>query len=496
MDIDERLQQGNADDGWATSDGVQLETRGIDAVPPNARYGTPGRMFTVWFAPQLNPVTFFLGALGPAFGLSFWQSAIAILLALVISGLPVAWLTTWGPKTGLSQMVLSRSPFGKSTRVISVLNWITTVGWQAFDNVFGAAALNILFDVPFWLGVIIIIIGQTTISFLGYEAVHFFQRCMTYVLGAVFIFLTIKVMTGAGTTDVEATVTGSAMVGAFILMVAAIMGNTFTWTTFAADYSRYLPVDSNSRKVFWSTFFGIVLSSLWIELLGLAVADQILNGGLGGTVTTIRDIMGGGVLGVIGVIAAYLGIVSINALDDYTGSLSLQAAGVKLLRPVTALLSAAVAFGASLVFIYAGEDLPNKAQNFLLFIAYWVSAWLGIVTVDYIQKRGRFDAAVLSDEPRLHSGKAAITAFVIGTLAAIPFSNTTFGYDFITANPDSWLRFLMGDIAINALNGADLGLVVGFCVAALVYTILSRSEVQSHRLAAGASRATTKDDAR
>jgi nucleobase:cation symporter-1, NCS1 family len=475
MDSDEQVRHAvAAQEGWATDDGIQLERQGIDHVPPEARYGKPWKMFTVWFAPQLNPVTFFLGALGPAFGLSFWQSVFAILLALVISGLPVAWLTTWGPKTGLSQMVLTRSPFGRSTRVIAILNWITTVGWQAFDNVFGAAALNILFDVPFWMGILIILVGQTTISFLGYEAVHFFQRCMTYVLGAVFLFLTFKVLTGAGTTAVDATVTGPDAVGAFILMVAAIMGNTFTWTSFAADYSRYLPENSDSRRVFASTFFGLVLSSAWIELLGLAVAFQILDGGLGGTVTTIRDIMGGGLLGVIGVIAAYLGIVSINALDDYTGSLSLQAAGVKLLRPVTALISATVAFVASLIFIYAGEDLPNKAQNFLLFIAYWVSAWLGIVVVDYFQKRGRFDPALLTDESRLPSGRPALIAFVVGTLAAIPFSNTTFGYDFITAHPDSWLRHLVGDITINSLHGADIGLVVGFSVAALVFALLSR----------------------
>jgi nucleobase:cation symporter-1, NCS1 family len=479
MDSDERVRQAEAaQEGWATDDGVQLERQGIEHVPPEARYGKPWKMFTVWFAPQLNPVTFFLGALGPAFGLSFWQSVFAILLALVISGLPVAWLTTWGPKTGLSQMVLTRSPFGRSTRVISVLNWITTVGWQAFDNVFGAAALNILFDIPFWLGILIILVGQTTISFLGYEAVHRFQRIMTYVLGAVFLFLTIKVLSGEGTTAIDATVTGPDAVGAFILMVAAIMGNTFTWTTFAADYSRYLPENSDPRRVFGATFFGLVLSSLWIELLGLAVASQILDGGLGGTVTTIRDIMGGGLLGVIGVIAAYLGIVSINALDDYTGSLSLQAAGVKLMRPVTALISATAAFIASLVFIYGSDDLPTKAQNFLLFIAYWVSAWLGIVTVDYIQKRGRFDPARLSDESRLPSGKSALLAFVIGTLAALPFSNTTFGYDFISAHPDSWLRYLLGDITINSLHGADIGLVVGFCVAAIVYLVLTQAEAQ------------------
>jgi nucleobase:cation symporter-1, NCS1 family len=477
MDIEQQASQDAvAEEGWVTSDGAQLERQGIDPVPDEARYGKPWKMFTVWFAPQLNPVTFFLGALGPAFGLSFWQSVWAILLALVISGLPVAWLTTWGPKTGLSQMVLSRAAFGRSTRVISMLNWITTVGWQAFDNVFGAAALNILFDVPLWIGVLIILAGQTTISFLGYGAVHYFQRCMTYVLGAVFLFLTYKVLDGAGTTAIDATVTGPDAVGAFILMVAAIMGNTFTWTTFASDYSRYLPRNTDSRQVFAATFFGLVLSSAWIELLGLAVATQILDGGLGGTVTTIRDIMGGGVLGVIGVVAAYLGIVSINALDDYTGSLSLQAAGVKLLRPVTALVSAIVAFVTSLIFIYAGDDLPNKAQNFLLFIAYWVSAWLGIVTVDYIRRRGRFDPAVLSDERRLPSGTPALVAFVVGTLAAIPFSDTTFGYDFVSAHPDSWLRYLMGDIAINSFHGADVGLVVGFIVAGLVFSLLTRKE--------------------
>ena len=51
---------------------LSVETHGIAPIPENQRYGRPGRMFTVWFAPQVTMTGVFTGTLAIALGLGFW----------------------------------------------------------------------------------------------------------------------------------------------------------------------------------------------------------------------------------------------------------------------------------------------------------------------------------------------------------------------------------------------------------------------------------------
>ena len=70
----------------------------------------------------------------------------------------------------------------------------------------------------------------------------------------------------------------------------------------------------------------------------------------------------------------------------------------------------------------------------------------------------------------LHSGLAAIVAFVVGFAVSTPFSNTVAGYNFVTSHP-GW-RFYIGWFPGHGLHGADLGFLVGFVVAAAIYAVL------------------------
>ncbi len=86
-----------------------IERRGMAPVPESARYGRVSRTFTVWFAPQVSPPPFFIGALVAAIGLSFWWGVIALIVANIIGTIPVGILATWGPKTPPERMPVSAS---------------------------------------------------------------------------------------------------------------------------------------------------------------------------------------------------------------------------------------------------------------------------------------------------------------------------------------------------------------------------------------------------
>jgi len=91
-----------------------IETRGIERVPPRTRMHIRiSDNFTIWLSANMVISTVALGSLATSvFGLGFWDSVAAILIFNVLGTLPMAFLSTLGPKLGLRQMTISRYSFG------------------------------------------------------------------------------------------------------------------------------------------------------------------------------------------------------------------------------------------------------------------------------------------------------------------------------------------------------------------------------------------------
>src|SRR5690242_7361391 len=81
-----------------------VETHGIAPLAEDQRYGRPSRLFTVWFAPQVNMTGVFTGALAITLGLGFWLGLLAMLIGTLLGSAVVAYLSTWGPRTGTGQL--------------------------------------------------------------------------------------------------------------------------------------------------------------------------------------------------------------------------------------------------------------------------------------------------------------------------------------------------------------------------------------------------------
>ena len=96
---------------------------------------------------------------------------------------------------------------------------------------------------------------------------------------------------------------------------------------YASDYSRYTAAAD------------LVDACLLRNGCGADAIRRVARGpgplGLGNRhgerVQNIRDdVLGGGAIGALAMVAMALGTVSVNVMNDYTGSLSLQAAGVDI----------------------------------------------------------------------------------------------------------------------------------------------------------------------
>ena len=447
--------------GMPTHEGdLSIEAHGMEPIPESSRYGSVGRVFTVWFTPNLVPAAFFIGTLVTLdfLKLGFVTSILAIVVGNIVGSYFVALLSTMGPKLGLAQMPAARLPFGKSIVVPGLLNWLSTIGWDGINSVFGAIAITILVPaLPFWGALLIIIAVQAALGIVGYEAIHQFEKWMAVVLAVMFVVLTISIF-GQADTSLTDGFEGADQIGAFIAYVAIVASFVLAWSLYASDYSRYLPANADTRKVFWYTLGGMAIASGWLEILGLLVASKATGGE---SSDTIYGILGGSgsLVAALAMVAIAIGTIAVNAMNDYTGSLSLQAAGLKIPRVYSAAGVAVLGFLFTLYLQYNG-DFAGNFINFILFISYWITPFVGVVLADWWLRGRKADAMSIVDYARLPSGMVALIALVLGFVVGIPFQNSTLGYDL--GGPFNY-------VTANYLHGADLAYYIDGAVAFLIY---------------------------
>ncbi|KUJ47522.1 cytosine permease [Streptomyces sp. NRRL F-5122] len=427
---------------------LRVEGHGIEPVPESNRYGGAGRLFTVWFAPNLTMTGVFTGTIGITLGLGFGTALVAVVLGTVLGAVPTAYLGTWGSRTGAGQLPLARLAFGRAVVLPGALQWLSSIAWDALIGLFGGDALARLCGWPFWLGVLVMMLGQGALGVLGYEAIHRLQIVMTFVLAAAFALIAVRMPAG-----VHPALTGSAhgadRAGAFVLTSTIALSLTLSWAPYASDFSRYLPSTTSRTRMFWYTLLGLVVSFLAVQVLGLwgasALTDQTAAG--------VDQLLGGGAPGAFGLLAVALAALCSNAMNDYSGSLALQTIGLRTPRPVAAALAAALGF--PLVLWMHAADTTARFQNVLLFVGYWIPGFVAIVVVDWLVRRGRV-ADLAAETARPRSVWPPLLAFAAAFAAAVPFMDT---------------GLYVGPVA-RALHGADVSYYVAFLVALAVYAPL------------------------
>lgn len=426
---------------------LSVETHGIAPIAEDQRYGRPARMFTVWFAPQVTMTGVFTGTLAVTLGLGFWLGMLAMTIGTVLGSLVVGYLSTWGPRTGTAQLPNARMAFGSGVILPAALQWVSSIAWDGLVGLFGGEALSVLLGIPFWLAVLIVLGLQGVVGFFGYEVIHRVQAVLTVVLFVTFVVFAAKLVIGHEVVT-PAIVRGPDLVGAFVLEVTIALSLAISWASYASDFSRYLPVQSSTIKVFAFSFAGILTSYLFVQGIGIAAADLLGEH----TAEGVRSVMGGGVLGAIALIAIALASVGSSAMNDYSGSLALQTIGVRMRRPLSALVVTALAF--CLIMWLHASDTASRFTDVLLLVGYWIPAFVAIVVIDWLLRtKGRHSINPALEHTDRSDAVAAVIVFVLAYLAAIPFMNTT---------------LIQGEVA-SAWNGADTAYFVNFLVAGLVY---------------------------
>ena len=426
---------------------LSVETHGIAPIGEDQRYGTPARLFTVWFAPQVNMTGVFTGTLAIVLGLGFWLGLLAMVIGTVLGSLVVGYLSTWGPRTGTGQLPNSRMAFGGGVVLPAALQWLSSIAWDALVGLFGGEALAVLLDIPFWIAVLIVLGVQGAVGFFGYELIHRMQAVLTVVLFVTFVVFAVKLV-GGHEIVAPASVHGADLAGAFVLEVTIAFSLAVSWASYAADFSRYLPANSSRTRVFGFTFAGIVLAYIFVQGIGIAAAGAIGEH----TAEGVRSVMGGGVLGALALLVIAVASIGSGVMNDYSGSLALQTIGVRVRRPLSAVIVTVLAF-ALILWLHAA-DTATRFTDVLLLVSYWIPAFVAVVVIDWlIRTRGRDTVNPAEERTDRLDATAALVAFVLAYAAAIPFMHTS---------------LIEGPIA-RAWHGADIAYFVNLLVAAVLY---------------------------
>lgn len=465
---------------------VAIEPGGIEYIAEEERHGRPLQLFWTWSSPNFEFATVYVGVLPVVvFGGGFWLTVVGLVLGTALGAVTHGLLSTFGPRFGVPQLVQSRGAFGFVGNLLpAALNTLTSgAGWVAVNSVSGAFAIQtfctqVRWPVPsFWLALLIVVLAEVSIAFIGYNMVHRFEGVIFPFLVLVFLVCSVILLAHANPTtgfNSAAPAAAGGPVGAFILALFLAYAYAVSWNVYGADYSRYLPARTSGVRVALAAGAGIFISCALLEVAGAAL------GTVAGTSWGPNDVPTSqfvkplpDALAIIATVAIALGAVAANVLNLYSAAMSALTLGIRLtLRQRRALV--ALVFGAvGYVVGLSGAAAPGgKYEAFLFFNTYWIVPFITVVLIDHALRGGQYSPLSFFD-PR-HRPWKGVVAMIGGFTASFPFWNQSL---FVGVVPSHQPAF------------GDISFIVAFAATAIIYLALRpvRRAPPPHPATVGAS---------
>jgi NCS1 family nucleobase:cation symporter-1 len=442
---------------------TSVEPGGAGFIPLSERHGRPLDLFWTWMSPNLEFATVYVGVIAVLFfGQTFGQAVAGIVLGTALGSATHGILSARGPSMGVPQMVLSRIGFGYRGNILPAgLNAVVAgIGWFAVNSVSGALALATLTHLPDLLCLIIVVILQVAIAFLGHNLIQVFERYAFPILAIIFLITSIIILSKTTPSGAH----GGGGIGGFLLTVGATFGYAAGWNPYATDYTRYLKPDTSKTSTgFWAGL-GVFVSCIVLEIVGAASATIVAPPGLNPTATFTTHLPS--VMANLTLLAIALGAISANAINIYSGSMSFLALGINLPSNIRRAIVSGVFGVLGFLLAWSGlSDAGEKYENFLLVISYWIGPWLAVYFADWFLRRGKRVDGFLYD--KAHNPWAGVVSMAVGMAISIwLFSNQT---EYVGPVPHKWSG--VGDITFE----------VGFVIAAVLYVILFQFQKDKNR---------------
>lgn len=452
---------------------LRSDVHSIEPIPEADKDSTGPQQMWIWAGANIAPINWALGALGIVLKLGLWETIAVIVLGNIVGCAIFAAFTVMGHKTGVNQMVLCRSAFGRRGAYLpSVLMFLMTLGWIGVNTYFPvkiAVAILGQFGVgDTWLTNLVVctvvMVIQVLIGIYGFYAIRTFEKYTVPVTAAIMVLMSILAWSRPGVVNwglTSSLAPGAHLAMLTLLMTAIGVGWGISWVTWASDYSRFVPRTVSSQAVFWYSYLGMFVPTVWLAILGATVASVTLDTDPAKMVSAVF----GGVTSILVLLMVLHGPIATNILNVYSAALAALSMGLRFSRTAIALIAGIVGYLVTIYFVFQ-PSFAKAFDNWMISLLLWMSPFAGVILADFfIRRKGRIDVAELYREPAQSAygdvNWGGIVAFLVGLVAGWSVE-------------DGLVPALQGPISTKLLGGADLSWLVGIVVSGAVYLALSR----------------------
>ena len=438
----------------------RIEQRGIAAVPEAERGGSARELFGVWFAGNLAITSVVIGAVVASYGLSLWQSLLALLGCF--SFLIVGYFGLPGMRSGRPTMALSEASFGRVGNILpAALSWLNLVGWETVVLAIAAYALEAAYEAAFRVSssslALVVCLGVVAlaaflVALFGHAAIVRIQTICSYLFGVLTVVVVALLLPKVHWHALVTTHNGPWLTGvvpAFSIVVAA---SGLSWVNMASDYTRYLPVKTAARRVVWATTGGSLIPVLFLMALGVLLASGAPDLASAANPVAALEALVPSWMRVPYLLTAVGGMITGDIMDIYSAGLSLLAARVPLRRSRTVFIDAVLSLAASLYVLLVAKNVIGTFEAFLALMACVLAPWSAIFLLDsrrWLRREGEPKSMPLH---RFH--RRALLAWSAGIAVSVAFTST---------------GVYSGPLAVGVFKGSSLGFLLGFCVTVALY---------------------------
>ncbi|KAH8801470.1 nucleoside transporter [Xylogone sp. PMI_703] len=456
---------------------LKIESMGAERIPEDER--RPPQILNMmffWFSMLVSPGLITMGVIGPILGLSVNVSIILSVFAACIGSVIPAFTATLCAPLGLRQIAASRYAFGIwGSKFCGLLNIIVNIGFGTINCIVAGQLLSAVSggSLTLVIGIVVVCVGSFIISFLGFRWIQRYESIAWFLI---FIFLCIEFGQSAryfSPTPGLSYVSGLDKSGAALTYFSIVFGESAAWCSMTGDYYVHYPPKINKWLVFWMTWAGLTLPTVFVLILGnyyggIIQTNEALSkiyddGGIGALIlATMRP---SGWAKFVCVMYALSFIATVTAII-YSSSLSIQLWGKHFLavpRFIWNILLGAISLGLA----WGGQDsLESILLNFLSLLGYWTICFgviLAIETFYFRPQIGGYDVEGWQDQNRMPWGLAGCGSLALGI-----------GCSFLGMD-QTWF---VGPVAKLIGNGGDVGDYFTLIAVLVSYPFLRRLELK------------------
>lgn len=431
----------------------EFKDYGVDEyVPQEARHYGFMDMVSTWIGANCQPNTWFIGGCLAASG--FAVAAGVTLVANPISYIILALVGFIGYKVTTTSMGLMRFPFGiRGSKLPTIFNTVTLIGWTAVGNYLGSISMSYLFNTLWgWpcygmegsAGVMVLgtlINAVLTAAFVcvgGSRAVKYAENIAVIAMLILSAWITYSVLKTFPISEIIAWKPSEDVRMSMGVGIDTIVAFSLSWVPCVAEFTRYT---KSKKAATVAPVIGATVGIYWFALVGTVavIASALTTGVFDPNTSDPSSVAAALGLGLPAMFVIVLSVVTTNMISLYSGSIS----ALNLCKkPVSVKKMNLAMGGVSILFSLipiAMASFLDFFYTFMDFLALVFPPLIAVLIVDfYLIRKRKYVHSEISNETGPYWYKNgfnwyALACWLVGTITFLVFKKCPLAVDSVGA---------------------------------------------------------------